>query len=98
MDLQYPAAKDRLTLQTPGSPSAAAAQPSPPRPSFAALLTAALRPESEMRAWVNPELGYQQVLQMRLPLSLPQACPHVLASLHDASYNILSYSKDPSTG
>ena len=28
---------------------------------------------------------------MRLPLSLPQ----VLASAYDASYNILSYSKDP---
>jgi PAB-dependent poly(A)-specific ribonuclease subunit 2 len=67
VDLQYPPPKER-----PGSGGAAAAAGAPPRPSFAQLLQRSLYTCAEMRAWFDPEVGYQLVRQEKVPAALPQ--------------------------
>lgn len=72
VELQYPAAKDRPPMPPV---SAAGAKPAVPskskRPCFCDVLACSLRPQAELRAWFDEQLGYQPVQQTRLPLNMP---------------------------
>ena len=41
------------------------------RPRFCDVLARSLRPQAELRAWFDEQLGYQPVQQTRIPLNMP---------------------------
>ncbi|KAL0035268.1 hypothetical protein WJX79_009470 [Trebouxia sp. C0005] len=74
VELHYPPAKDRPPVQSPAvsgaSPKAAAAGKSK-RPRFCDVLARSLKPQADLRAWFDEQLGYQPVQQTRIPLNMP---------------------------
>ena len=45
------------------------------RPRFSDVLARSLRPQAELRAWFDEQLGYQPVQQTRIPLNMPDVGP-----------------------
>jgi len=64
VELQYPPASQRPALE--------AASTSKTRPSFASLLAASMRTQSDLKAWFDEKHGYQMVRQTRVPTCLPK--------------------------
>lgn len=47
------------------------------RPRFCDVLARSLRPQAELRAWFDEQLGYQPVQQTRIPLNMPNVSQHM---------------------
>ena len=84
VELCYPPAKDRPPLQTQHTDNATQSDFSlgskSKRPRFCDVLARSLKPQAELRAWFNEQLGYQAVQQTRIPLNMPNVRQH--NSLH----------------
>ncbi len=48
------------------------------RPRFCDVLARSLKPQADLRAWFDEQLGYQPVQQTRIPLNMPNVCAHLL--------------------
>lgn len=75
VELHYPPAKDRPPVQAPAgggaSPKAAPSKKSNKRPHFCDVLAQSLKPQADLRAWFDEQVGYQPVQQTRIPLNMP---------------------------
>lgn len=79
VELHYPPAKDRPPMQPALADGAAPkAVGKSNRPRFCEVLARSLRPQAELRAWFDEQLGYQSVQQTRLPLNMPNV-GHLIA-------------------
>ncbi|KAL0035726.1 hypothetical protein WJX77_000104 [Trebouxia sp. C0004] len=74
VELHYPPAKDRPPVQSPAA-NGATPKPAPAgnskRPRFCDVLACSLKPQADLRAWFDEQLGYQPVHQTRIPLNMP---------------------------
>ena len=68
VELHYPPAKDRPALASSAPPPGGSKAK---RPRFCDVLARSLRPQAELRAWFDEQLGYQPVQQTRIPLNMP---------------------------
>ena len=76
VELHYPPAKERPPMQ-PASGTGAVAKASKSKwPRFCDVLARSLRPQAELRAWFDEQLGYQPVQQTRIPLNMPNVGHH----------------------
>ena len=76
VELHYPPAKDRPPMQPASGAGTSAKASKSKRPRFCDVLARSLRPQAELRAWFDEQLGYQPVQQTRIPLNMPNVGHH----------------------
>lgn len=59
---------------------------------FCDVLARSLRPQAELRAWFDEQLGYQPVQQTRIPLNMPNVRHHEVRDHTDSVQNQLTHS------